>query len=61
LTRGKINKLLKKHHQVLENQNDVFDQGKKLLFHQTRSTARVLEKIKMMTLDLSEKPKHSEN
>jgi hypothetical protein len=25
------------------------------------STARFLEKIKMMTLDLSEKPKHSEN
>jgi len=38
---GKNNKLLKKHHQVLENQNDVFDQGKKLLFHQTRSTTRV--------------------
>jgi hypothetical protein len=32
LTRGKINKSLKKYRQVLENQNDVFDQGKNYCF-----------------------------
>jgi hypothetical protein len=30
----------------------------KIVISSTRSTARVLEKIKMMTLDLFEKPKH---